>query len=149
MDLVILHLFQFASAVSLYNLYVSAFRNTRYEVQNFQLFWFQFVSKLFETSEILDTDIFTIVSVGLLLCILYMFQCFETPEMGLRHFRLFQFDSVSSIYNLNISGFRNTRHGIQNVHLFCFSLLQNVSKQVKVLTLSFSPVSICLSQFTI
>ena len=37
---------------------------------------------------------------GLLENLKYMFQCFETPEMGLRHFRLFHFDSVILIYNL-------------------------------------------------
>ena len=50
-DLEIFCLFQFVSVVSLYNLYVSMFRNTRYRGWNFHLFLFQFVSKRFETIE--------------------------------------------------------------------------------------------------
>ena len=49
LDLDILSLFQYVSVSLLYNLYVSMFRNTRYEALNFHLFMFQFVSKRFET----------------------------------------------------------------------------------------------------
>ena len=45
---------------------------------------------------------------------MYMFQCFETPGMG------------SEIFTF-----------------LCFSLFQNVSKQLKVWTKTFSPVSVC------
>ena len=65
-------LFQYVSVVLLYNLYVSMFRNTRYGAWNFHLFLFQFVSKRFETIESVD----------------------------LENFSLFQFVSVSLLYNL-------------------------------------------------
>ena len=95
---------------------------------------FQFVSKLFETGLSVDKDIFAVVSICLSrLTIIYSI-CFETQEMGLCHFCLFQFDSVSLICNLYASVLQNTRYGVQNFHLFCFSLFRNVSKQVKVWT---------------
>ena len=78
-------------------------------------FLFQFVSKRFETIESVDLEIFCLfqfVSVVLLynLCfnvyyIIYMFQCFETPDMG------------PGIFTF-----------------FCFSLFRNVLKQLKVWT---------------
>ena len=112
-DLEIFCLFQFVSVVLLYNLYVSMFRNTRYGAWNFHLFMFQFVSKRFETIESVDLEIFCpfqFVSVVLLYnlyvsmfrntrygawnmavyYIIYMFQCFETPDMGAGCFSLFQ-----------------------------------------------------------
>ena len=51
---------QLVSVVSLYNVYVSMFRNTRYGVWNFYLFIFQFVSKRFETIKSVDLDIFSL-----------------------------------------------------------------------------------------
>ena len=80
-----------------------------------------------------------------------MFQCFETPDMGagiftflcfslfrfetiesvdLEIFSLFQFVSVSLLYNLYVSMFRNTRYGAWNFHLFMF---QFVSKRFKTI----------------
>ena len=59
-DLDIFSQFQFVSVCLLYNLYVSMFRNTRYGGWNFHLFMFQFVSKLFETIESVDLDIFSL-----------------------------------------------------------------------------------------
>ena len=59
-DLEIFCLFHFVSVVLLYNLYVSMFRNTRYGAWNFHLFMFQFVSKLFETIESVDFEIFSL-----------------------------------------------------------------------------------------
>ena len=106
-DLEIFSLFQFVSVSFLYNLYVSLFRKTRYGVWNFHLFIFQFVSKRFETIESVDLDIFS----------------------------LFQFVSVSLLYNLYVSMFRNTRYGGWNFHLFMF---QFVSKQLKFWTKTFS-----------
>ena len=83
LDLDIFSLFQFVSVVLLYNLYVSMFRNTRYGGWNFHLFTFQFVSKRFETIKILDLDIFSLFQyVSVVYYIIYMFQCFETPDMG-------------------------------------------------------------------
>ena len=71
------------------------FRNTRYGVWNFHLFLFQFVSKRFETIESVDLDLFS----------------------------LFQFVSVSLLYNLYVSMFRNTRYGAWNFHLFLFQFV--------------------------
>ena len=51
---------QLVSVVSLYNVYVSMFRNTRYGVWNFYLFMFQFVLKCFETIKSVDLDIFSL-----------------------------------------------------------------------------------------
>ena len=101
-DLEIFCLFQFVSVVLLYNLYVSMFRNTRYGAWNFHLFMFQFVSKRFETIESVDLEIFC-------------------P---------FQFVSVSLLYNLYVSMFRNTRYGAWNFHLFMF---QFVSKRFETI----------------
>ena len=56
---------------------------------------FQFVSKRFETIEIVDLDIFS----------------------------LFQFVSVVLLYNLYVSMFRNTRYGFWNFHLFMFQFV--------------------------
>ena len=106
LDLDIFSLFQFVSVVLLYNLYVSMFRNTRYGGWNFHLFMFQFVSKRFETIKILDLDIFSLFQfVSVVYYIIYMFQCFETPDMG------------SGIFTF-----------------LRFSLFRNVSKQLKVWT---------------
>ena len=107
-DLEMFCLFHFVSVVLLYNLYVSMFRNTRYGGWNFHLFLFQFVSKRFETIESVDLEIFCLfhfVSVVLLYTVIYMFQCFETPDMG------------AGIFTF-----------------FCFSLFRNISKQLKVWT---------------
>ena len=71
-------LFQFVSVSLLYNLYVSMFRNTRYGAWNFHLFMFQFVSKHIQTIKSVDLEIFS----------------------------LFQFVSVSLLYNLYVSMFR-------------------------------------------
>ena len=93
------------SLVLLYNLYVSMFRNTRYGVWNFHLFTFQFVSKRFETIESVDLDIFS----------------------------LFQFVSVSLLYNLYVSMFRNTRYGGWNFHLFMFQFVSKRFETIKIL----------------
>ena len=83
--------------------------------------------------------------------IIYMFQCFETPEYGVWNFHLFMFQVVSSVdldifslfqyvsdsllYNLYVSMFRNTRiWGLEFSPFECFSLFRNISKQLKVLT---------------
>ena len=63
---------------------------------------FQFVSKRFETIETVDLDIFS----------------------------LFQYVSVSLLYNLYVSMFRNTRYGAWNFHLFMF---QFVSKRFETI----------------
>ena len=106
MDLEIFCLFQFVSVVLLYNLYVSMFRNTRYGAWNFHLFMFQFVSKRFETIESVDFDIFSLFQVvAVSLLIIFMFQCFATPDMG------------PGIFTF-----------------LCFSLFRNVSKQLKLWT---------------
>ena len=91
------------------------FRNTRYGVWNFHLFLFQFVSKRFETIESVDLDIFS----------------------------LFQFVSVSLLYNLYVSMFRNTRYGAWNFHLFLF---QFVSKRFETIE-SVDLEIFCLFQF--
>ena len=154
LDLDIFSLFQFVSVVLLYNLYVSMFRNTRYGGWNFHLFLFQFVSKRFETIESVDLEIFCLfqfVSVVLLYNLyvsmfrntrygawnfhLFMFQFvskrFETIEsVDLEIFSLFQFVSVSLLYNLYVSMFRNTRYGVRNFHLFTF---QFVSKRFETI----------------
>ena len=56
---------------------------------------FQFVSKRFETIESVDLEIFS----------------------------LFQFVSVSFLYNLYVSMFRNTRYGGWDFHLFMFQFV--------------------------
>ena len=63
---------------------------------------FQIVSKCFETIKILDLDILS----------------------------LFQYVSVSLLYNLYVSMFRNTRYGAWNFHLFMF---QFVSKRFETI----------------
>ena len=60
-----------------------------YGVWNFHLFMFQFVSKRLETIESVDLEIFS----------------------------LFQFVSVSLLYNLYVSMFQNTRYRGWNFHL--------------------------------
>ena len=146
-DLEIFCLFQFVSVVLLYNLYVSMFRNTRYGAWNFHLFMFQFVSKRFETIESVDLEficLFQYVSVVLPYNLyvsmfrntrygawnfhLFMFQFvskrFETIKiLDLGIFSLFQFVSVSLIYYLYVSMFRNTRYGAWNFHLFMFQFV--------------------------
>ena len=62
---------------------------------------FQFVSKRFETIESVDLDILN----------------------------LFQYVSVSLLYNVYVSMFRNTRYGAWNFHLYMF---QSVSKRLYV-----------------
>ena len=140
----IFSLFQYVSVLLLYNLNVSMFRNTRYGAWNFHLFMFQFVSKRFETTESVDLDIFSLfqyVSVVLLYNLyvsmfrntryggwnfhIFMFQFvskrFKTIEsVDLEIFSLFQFVSVSLLYNLYVLMFRNTRYGVWNFHLFMF-----------------------------
>ena len=152
-DLDIFSVFQFVSVVLLYN-HVSMFRNTRYGGWNFHLFMVQFVSKRFETTESVDLDIFSVfqfVSVVLLYNLyvsmfrntryggwnfhLFMFQFvskrFETIEsVDLEIFSLFQFVSVSLLYNLYVSMFRNTRYGGWNFHLF---MVQFVSKRFETI----------------
>ena len=64
-----------------------------YGVWNFHLFMFQFVSKRLETIESVDLEIFS----------------------------LFQFVSVSLLYNLYVSMFQNTRYG---AGIFTFSCPQ-------------------------
>ena len=68
---------------------------------NFHLFMFQFVSKRFETIESVDLDIFS----------------------------LFQYVSVSLLYNLYVSKFRNTRIWGLEFSLFyvsvCFETFRN------------------------
>ena len=115
---------------------------------------FQFVSKRFETIESLDLDIFSLFqSVSVVYYIIYMFQCFETPDMGpgiftfflfqfvskrfetnesvdVDIFSLFQSVAVSLLYNLYVSMFRNTRYGAWNFHLFMF---QFVSKRFETI----------------
>ena len=153
-DLDIFSLFQFVAVSLLYNLYVSMFRNTRYGGWNFHLFLFQFVSKRFETNESVDLDIFSLfqfVAVSLLYNLyvsmfrntryggwnfhLFMFQFvskrFETIEsVDLDILNLFQYVSVSLLYNLFVSMFRNTRYGGWNFHLFMF---QFVSKRFETI----------------
>ena len=120
-DLDIFSLFQLVAVSLLYNLYVSMFRNTRYGAWNFHLFMFQFVSKRFETIESVDLDIFSCFNLlQSVYYIIYMFQCFETPDMG------------PGIFTF-----------------LCFSLYRNVSKQLKYGLRNFLPVSICFSSFTI
>ena len=70
-------------------------QNTRLWGPEFSPFLFQFVSKCFETSESVDFN----------------------------HFRLFQFVSVSLLYNLYVSMFRNTRYGGWNFHLSMFQFV--------------------------
>ena len=82
------------------------FQNTRYGGWNFHLFLFQFVSKRFETIESVDLEIFCLFHfVSVVLLYIYMFQCFETPDMW------------PGIFTF-----------------FCFSLFRNVLKQLKVWT---------------
>ena len=153
-DLDIFSLFQSVAVSLLYNLYVSMFRNTRYGAWNFHLFMFQFVSKRFETIESVDLEIFCLfqfVSVALLYNLyvsmfrntrygawnfhLFMFQFvlkrFETIEtVDLDILSLFQYVSVSLLYNLYVSMFRYTRYGAWNFHLFMF---QFVSKRFETI----------------
>ena len=68
----------------------------------FSPFMFQIVSKCFETIKILDLDILS----------------------------LFQYVSVSLLYNLYVSMFRNTRYGVWNFDLFMF---QFVSKRFETI----------------
>ena len=145
--------FQFVSVISIYNLYVSMFRNTRYGAWNFHIFMFQFVSKRFETIESVGLEIFSLfqyVSVVLLYNLnvsmfrntrkgawnfhLLMFQFvskrFETTEsVDLDIFSLFQYVSVVLLYNLYVSMFRNTRYGAWNFPYFyvsvCFETFRN------------------------
>ena len=152
-DLEIFCLFQFVSVVLLYNLYVSMFRNTRYGAWNFHLFMFQFVSKRFETIESVDLEIFCLfqfVSV-VLLYNLYV-SMFRNTRYGAWNFHLFMFQFVSKE---TIESFRNflpvsicfSQFIIYMFQCFetpdmgpgiftflCFSLFQNVSKQLKVWT---------------
>ena len=108
----IFSLFQYVSVVLLYNLNVSMFRNTRYGTWNVHLFMFQFVSKRFETTE----------------------------SVGLEIFSLFQFVSVSLLYNLYVSMFRNTRYGAWNFHLFMFQFVSKRFETIKGVDLDiFSP----------
>ena len=51
---------KFLFLLSIYNLYVLMFRNTRYGDRNFHLFMFQFVSKRFKTIESVEIDIFSL-----------------------------------------------------------------------------------------
>ena len=77
------------------------FETPEYGVWIFHLFMFQFVSKRFETIKILDLDIFS----------------------------LFQYVSVSLLYNLYVSMFRNTRiWGLEFSPFYvsvCFETFQN------------------------
>ena len=108
----IFSLFQFVSICLLYNLYVLMFRNTRYGAWNFHLFMFQFVSKRLETIKVLDLDIFS----------------------------LFHYVSVSLLYNLYVSMFRNTRYGAWNFHLFMFQFVSKHFETIETLDLEiFSP----------
>ena len=167
MDLEIFSLFQFVSVSLLYNLCVSMFRNTRYGVRNFHLFTFQFVSKRFSTIESVDLDIFSLfqcVSVSLLYNLyVSMFRNtryggwnfhlffvsvvskrFETIEsVDLEIFSLFQFVSVSLLYNLYVSMFRNTRYGGWNFHLFLFQFVSKRFETIKSVDLEI----FCLFQF--
>ena len=65
---------------------------------------------------------------------------------------LFQIVSVDSLYNLNVSMFRNKKHMAWNFHLFsnivsiCLEMFRNVSNSDLVI---FGSVSICFSRFTI
>ena len=102
MDLEIFSLFQFVSVSLLYNLYVSMFRNTRYGGLEFSPFYVSVCFETFETIESVDLEIFS----------------------------LFQFVSVSLLYNLYVSMFRNTRYGGWNFHLFMF---QFVSKRFETI----------------
>ena len=106
------------------------FETPEYWVWNFHLFMFQFVSKRFETNEILDLVIFSLfqyVSFSLLYNLyvsmfrntriwglefspFYVSVCFETIKiLDLDIFSLFQYVSVSLLYNLYVSMFQNTR----------------------------------------
>ena len=116
---------------------------------------FQFVSKRFETIQILDLDIFSLfqfVSVVLLYNLyvsmfrntrygtwnfhLFMFQfvskCFETIEhVDLDIFSAFQFVSVVLLYKLYVSMFRNTRYGGWNFHLFMFQFVSKCFETIE------------------
>ena len=101
-DLEIFCLFHFVSVVLLYNLYVSNVSKHQIWGLEFSPFLFQFVSKRFETIESVDLDILS----------------------------LFQYVSVSLLYNLYVSMFRNTRYGAWNFHLFfvsvCFETFRTI-----------------------
>ena len=156
-DLEIFSLFQFVSVSLPYNLYVSMFRNTRYGGWNFHLFMFQFVSKRFETIESVDLEIFSLfqfVSFSFLynlyvsmfqntrygvwnfhlFTIQFVSKRYETIEsVDLDIFSLFQFVSVSLLYNLYVSMFRNTRYGGWNFHLFMFQFVSKRFETIKIL----------------
>ena len=54
----------------------------------------------------------------------FVSKCFETSEsVDFNHFCMFQFVSVSLVYNLYVSMFRNTRYGVWNFHLFMFQFV--------------------------
>ena len=72
----------------------------------FVQYMFQFVSKRFETIESVDLEIFS----------------------------LFQFVSVSLLYNLMVQCFETPDMGPGIFIFLCFSLFRNVSKQLKVWT---------------
>ena len=98
------------------------FETPEYGVWNFHLFMFQFVSKCFETIRILDLDIFS----------------------------LFQYVSVSLLYNLYVSMFRNTRIWGREFSPFYVSVCFETFRNNENFGLRhFQPVSICFSQFTI
>ena len=98
--------------------------------------------------------------------IIYMFQCFETPDMGagiftflcfslfskrfetietvdLEIFCLFHFVSVVLLYNLYVSMFRNTRYGAWNFHLFLFQFVSKRFETIECVDLEI----ICLFHF--
>ena len=134
------------------------FETPEYGVWNFHLFMFQFVSKRFETIRILDLDISACFNMfQTVYYIIYMFQCFETPEYGVWNFHLFMFQFVSKrfetikILDLDISAcfnmfqsvyyiiymfqcFETPEYGSGIFTFLCFSLLQNASKQSKFWT---------------
>ena len=97
----IFSLFQYVSVVYYIIYMFQCFETPEYGVWNFHLFMFQFVSKRFETIESVDLDIFS----------------------------LFQYVSVSLLYNLYVSMFRNTRiWGLEFSPFFvsvCFETFRN------------------------
>ena len=75
----------------------------------FTFLCFSFVSKRFKTNESVDLDIFS----------------------------LFQYVSVSLLYNLYVSVFRNTRYGGWNFHLFMFQFVSKRFETIESVDLEF------------
>ena len=109
-DLDIFSLFQYVSVSLLYNLYVSMFRNTRIWGLEFSACFNMFQSVYY---------------------IIYIFQCFETPEYGVWNFHLFMFQFVlkrfETIESLDLDIFSLFQHGNTWSYLFqyCVETFRN------------------------